>query len=134
VNTRRTCTIVIGADNGSALATADIAPQGRQCLVPAAAHVVEITVAADAGTPAVVVAKNHAGSLTDLSASLATAGSGGPACANAAGAGTSIDGVTTCAVQVTTTALAAGDWIETHSSASASTAKRMSISIAYTVD
>ena len=47
-NTRRTCMIEIGADNGSALATADIAPQGRQCFVPAAAHVVEITVAADA--------------------------------------------------------------------------------------
>ncbi len=133
-NTRRTCMILIGADNGSALAAADIAPQGRQCFVPAAAHVVEITVAADAGTPAVVVAKNHAGVVTDLSGSLATAASGGLACANTTGSGAGIDGTTACTVQVTTTALAAGDWLETHSSASASTAKRMSISITYTVD
>lgn len=134
VNTRRTCTIIIGADNGTALATADIAPQGRQCFIPAAATVVEITVAADAGTPAVVVAKNHAGSLTDLSASLATAAVGALACANAAGSGTGIDGVTTCSVQITATALAAGDWLETHTSASASTAKRMSIAITYVVN
>ena len=64
VNTRRTCAIVIGAENGAALGTADIAPQGRQCYIPAAATVVEIDVAADGGTPAVVVARNHAGTLT----------------------------------------------------------------------
>ncbi|MCU1234471.1 MAG: hypothetical protein JWP63_2438 [Candidatus Solibacter sp.] len=134
VNTRRTCMIVVGADNGTALAAADIAPQGRQCFVPAAAHVVEIGVTADAGTPAVVVARNHAGTLTDLSASLVTAGAGAPACANAAGTGAGIDGATTCSVQLTTTALAAGDWLETHSSVSAGTSKRMSIAITYTVD
>ncbi len=133
-NTRRTCTIVIGADNGPALSTADIAPQGRQCFVPAPAHVVEITVAADGGTPAVVVARNHAGILTDLSAPVASGASGVPGCANAAGSGTGIDGATTCGVQVTTAALGAGDWIETHTSGSASTAKRMTVSVTYTVD
>jgi hypothetical protein len=95
---------------------------------------VEITVGADAGTPSVIVAKNHLGTLTDLSAALATAPSGGLACANGTGSGTGIDGATTCTVQLTSGALAAGDWIETHSSASAGTAKRMSISITYTVD
>jgi hypothetical protein len=134
VNTRRTCMVLIGADNGSALTSADIAPQGRQCFIPAASHVVEITVAADGGTPAVVVAKNHAGVLTDLSGSLATAASGGLACANAAGTGVGIDGVTNCSTQITMTALGAGDWIETHTSASASTAKRMSIAVTYVVD
>jgi hypothetical protein len=96
--------------------------------------VVEITVAADGGTPAVVVAKNHAGALTDLSAPVATGASGVPGCANAAGSGAGIDGATTCGVQVTTAALGAGDWIETHTSGSASTAKRMTISVTYTVD
>uniref|UniRef100_Q02CC9 Uncharacterized protein n=1 Tax=Solibacter usitatus (strain Ellin6076) TaxID=234267 RepID=Q02CC9_SOLUE len=134
VNTRRTCMIVIGADNGPALATADIAPQARQCFIPAAAHVVEITVSADGGTPAVTAAKNHGGVLTDLSASLATGASGAPACANSSGSGLGLDGSTTCASQVTTAALAAGDWIETHTSATASTAKRMSIAVTYTVD
>jgi hypothetical protein len=133
-NARRACSIVIGADNGAALATADIAPQGRQCLIPAAATVVEIDVAADGGTPAVVVAKNHAGILTDLSASLATAVSGGLACANGAGSGLGIDGATTCSAALTMTSLSAGDWIETHTSAGASTAKRLSISVVYTVN
>jgi hypothetical protein len=133
-NARRVCSIVIGADNGVALATTDIAPQGRQCLIPAAATVVEIDVAADGGTPAVILARNHAGTLTDLSASLATASAGGLACANAGGTGAGMDGTTTCGVAITTPSLAAGDWIETHTSAGASTAKRMSISVVYTVN
>ena len=134
VNTRRTCMIVIGADNGPALATADIAPQARQCFIPAAAHVVEVTVSADSGTPAVTPAKNHAGVLTDLSASIATGALGASACANASGSGLGLDGATTCSAQVTNAALAAGDWIETRASATASTAKRVSIAVTYTVD
>jgi len=82
----------------------------------------------------VTLAKNHAGVVTDLSASLATAALGGPACANASGSGAGLDGATTCSAQVTTAALAAGDWIETHASATASTAKRVSIAVTYTVD
>jgi hypothetical protein len=134
VNTRRVCSIIVGADNGTALVTADIAPQGRQCFLPAAAHIVEIDVAADAGTPAVVVAVNHAGSLTSLNASLVTASSGGLACVNVAGSGFGIDGATTCGAALSATTAAAGDWFETRTSASASTAKRMSISIIYTID
>ena len=130
-NERHACSMVIGADNGAALSAADIAPQGRQCLIPAASTIIEIDVASDGGTPAVVVARNRAGTLADLSASLATAAAGGPACANASGSGKGVDGVTSCSTALSTTSLNAGDWIETHTSAGASTAKRVSISVIY---
>ncbi len=128
---KHVCYIIIGADNGDSLTTADIAPQGRQCFIPLASTVIEVTVSADAGVPAVVVAKNHAGTLTSLNTSLPTASAGAPACANVSG--NCIDG-TTPASTLSVTALAAGDWIETRTSATASTAKRMSISVTYSYD
>jgi hypothetical protein len=135
VTLRRTCAILIGADNASAaLGNTDIAPQGRQCFVPYAATVVEIEVAGDAGTPNVVVAKNHAGSLTDLlSGALATASAGAIACSNTGGS-TGLDGATTCSSTLQNTSLAAGDYIETHSATAGGTAKRMSIFVTYTVN
>jgi len=134
-NTRRTCTMVVGADNGPALGNADIGPQGRQCFVPAAATVVEITIAANNGTPSVLVRKNHAGTPTNLtSAAFATAASGGLACANAAGSGPGIDGATTCTTAIATTALAAGDWLELGSGTADGVASRMSINVTYTLN
>jgi hypothetical protein len=134
VNTRRTCMIIIGKDNGSSLANADVAPQGRQCYIPFAGTVVEVTVAADSGTPSVVVARNHAGTLTDLvSSALSTAASGGLACSNLGGT-TAIDGVTTCTNSIQNTSIAAGDWIETHTGTAGGTAKRLSIAVTYTVN
>src|SRR5262249_13496962 len=44
----RICSMVIGSDNGSALANADIGPQSDWCTVNAAATVVEVRVKADA--------------------------------------------------------------------------------------
>jgi len=130
----RTCAIIVGSDGGSALANTDIAPLGRQCFVPYAATVVEIEVAADGGTPNVIVAKNHAGTLTDLlSSALATAASGGIACSNSGGTA-GLDGTTTCSATLQNTSLAAGDYIETHSATAGGTAKRMSIFITFTVN
>jgi lysophospholipase L1-like esterase len=135
VNTRRTCGVVIGTDNGAALASADIGPQGRQCFVPAAATIVEITIAADSGVPSVLVRKNHAGTTTNLTAAaVATAASGGLVCANASGSGFGIDGATTCATALTATAIAAGDWLELASGTADGTAKRMSITVTYTIN
>jgi hypothetical protein len=134
VNTRRVCSIVVGSDNGPALADADLAPQGRQCFIPYAATVVEVTVAANAGTPNVAPAKNHAGSLSDfVSSALATAAAGGIACSNTGGT-TGIDGTTTCSGTLQNTSLAAGDWIELHSATAGGTAKRMTVSVTYTVN
>jgi hypothetical protein len=127
--------MVVGADNTSAaLADTDLGPQGRQCFVAEAATVVEVTVAADAGTPNIIPAKNHAGSASNLvSGALATASSGGIACSNTGGT-TGIDGATTCSNTLQNTSLAAGDWIQLTSGTAGGTAKRMSISVTYTVN
>jgi hypothetical protein len=134
-NTRRVCNITVGSESGAALANADLGPQSRQCFIPAAATIVEITVAADAGTPSVLIARNHAGTQSNLTASaLATAASGGVACANASGSGPGIDGATTCSAALTTTSLAAGDWLDLVSGTAGGTARRMSIAVTYTIN
>src|SRR5205807_6123121 len=55
----KTCMIVVGADNGTALVDLDLGPQRKICQVPYNATVTEIEVASDAGTPNVIVAKRH---------------------------------------------------------------------------
>lgn len=133
VNTRKTCTMVTGADNGSALADADLA-QGRQCFIAQPSTVVEVTVAGDAGTPNVIPGRNVAGSVANLvSSALATAASGGLACSKTT-AVTGIDGATTCASTLQNTALAAGSWISLVSGTAGGTAKRMSVAVTYLVD
>jgi len=135
VLTRRPCSIIVGSDDAAAaLADSNLGPQGRQCFVPFAATVVEITVAADAGTPNVIPRKNHAGSTSNLvSSALATASAGAIACSNTGGT-TGLDGATTCSATLQNTSLAAGDWIELGSGTAGGTAKRMSVSITYTVN
>ncbi len=130
---RRVCTIDVGADNAAvALVNADLGPQGRQCFIPSAATVLEITIAADAGTPTVLPARNRAGTLANLlSSALATASSGGLACSNVGGT-VGIDGATTCSGTLQNATLAAGDWLDLNTGATAGgTAKRMSISITW---
>jgi hypothetical protein len=68
MNTRRVCTIVVGADNGPTLADADIGPQGNECSILAASTVVEIAVRADGGTPSVLLRRDHLGTLTNIMA------------------------------------------------------------------
>jgi len=133
VNTRRTCTILIGADNGSALANTDLA-QPRWCYIPYAATVVEVMVAGDAGTPSVIVGRNHAGTVANLvSSALATGAIGALACSNTGGT-TGLDAATTCGATLQNTAIAAGDWLDLVSGTAGGTAKRMSISVTYTVN
>jgi len=135
VNTRKTCQIIIGADNGSALADADIGPQNDQCFVNGAATVVEVMVKADAGTPSALPRKTSVGASNTslLSGALATASAGARACSNTGGT-TSIDGSTTCTNTLTTTSLAVGDTLGVASGTAGGTAKRLSIFITYTVN
>lgn len=134
VNTRRTCTMVIGDDNGSALANADLGPQGRQCYIPYAATIVEVMIAADAGTPNVIVGRNRAGAIANLTSSaLSTAGAGGLACSNSAGTA-GFDGVTTCSATIQNTGINSGDWVQLVSGTAGGVAKRMSIAITYVVN
>ena len=129
--TRDTCSMFVGdTSNSSALANAQLGPQKRICFVPFSATVVEITVAADAGTPSVTVARNRAGTVANLTSSaLATAANGGIACSNANG-GTGLDGATTCSNTIQNTGLNPGDFIELNAG-SGSTAKAMSINVTF---
>lgn len=131
----KTCAIIVGSDDaGSALANTNLGPQGRLCFIPSGSTVVEIDVAADAGTPNVIPAKNHAGSASALvSGALATAASGGIACSNTGGT-TGLDGVTTCSGTLQNTTLAAGDYLQLTSGTAGGTAKRMSIFITWSVN
>lgn len=131
---RRTCMLVVGADNGLALTNSDLGPQGRQCFVPSSGTINEITVAGDAGTPNVIVGRNRAGSIVNLvSSALATAASGGLACSKTT-ATTGLDGATTCAATLQNTTLNAGDWLELVSGTAGGTAKRMSIAVTFTLN
>lgn len=131
---RRTCMIDIGTDNGIALANADLGPQGRQCFVAGGGTVVEVTVAANAGTPSVIPARNRASVLANfVSGALSTAGAGGIACSNVGGT-LGLDGATTCSATLQNTALNTGDWIDLVSGTAGGTAVRMSIAITWTVN
>ncbi len=133
VNTIRTCTIVVGADNGSVLVDADLA-QSQQCFVPFAATVTEITVFADAGTPNVLVQRKIAGSATALlSSALATASAGAIACSRPT-AVTGYDATTTCSATLQNTTIAAGSTLGLTSGTAGGAAKRMTVAISYTVN
>jgi hypothetical protein len=134
VNTRRVCDIAIGDASGSAITNAQLGPQKRMCYIPAAATIVEMDVAGDAGTPNVIVGKNHAGTISNIvSSALATASSGGIACSNTGGT-TGIDGATTCSSTLQNTSLAAGDYLDLVSGTAGGTAKLMTIHVIYTIN
>ena len=129
-----TCNLEFGQNNGPILADADISPQvPNRCYIPQGATVIEIMVTADAGTPSVLIAKNHLGTDTNLTLSaLATASSGGRACSSAAGGTSVIDGSTVCSATLTTTSSAAGDYFEPNGGTAGGTAKAFSAAITYT--
>jgi hypothetical protein len=135
VNTRRVCDIVIGdASASAALTNAQLGPQKRLCFIPAAATVQEVIVAADGGTPNIILARNVAGTVANLTSSaLATAASGGIACSKTS-AVTGIDGATTCSATLQNTALAAGSYIEAVSGTAGGTAKLLTAHVVYTID
>lgn len=131
---RHVCDMVVGDTTASALTNSQLGPQKRLCYIPAAATVVEMDVAADAGTPNVIVGKNTAGSILNIvSATLATAASGGIACSNTGGT-TGIDSATTCSATLQNTSLAAGAYLELVSGTAGGTAKLMTIHVIYTIN
>ena len=129
----QTCSMFFGdTSNSTAMSNAQLGPQKRICFVGVNATVIQVTVSADAGTPNIIVAKNHAGSVSNLvSSALSTAANGGVACSNANG-GSGLDGSTTCSNTIQNTSIVAGDFFETVSG-SASTAKAMQVHITYRV-
>lgn len=134
VNTRGACDIPVGDTTGSAITNGQLGPQSRICYMPAAATIVEMDVNADAGTPNVIVGKNHAGSITNIvSSALATAAAGGIACSNTGGT-TGINGATTCSATLQNTSLAAGDYLELVSGTAGGTAKFFVVHVIYTIN
>lgn len=144
VNTRRTCTMVVGSDNGAALADADIGPQSNQCFIPFAATVVEVDIQADAGTTSVIPRLRHCSAYTSnicstwstadfLSGALAAHTGGFPSCAKTT-AVAGLDGGTTCAGTLQNTAIAIGDWVELKSGTATGGTKRLTVSVIYLVN
>lgn len=139
----RTCMIVIGSDNGAALADADIGPQLKQCQIPVGATVIEIDAASDAGTPTVQIEKRvcnatpcNAGNETSsnlMSAVLTVAAGGGTSCSRVA-AVTCLDGQTTASATLQNESIVPGTWFGTVSGTAGGVAARLSIAIHYTVN
>lgn len=134
-NTRHSCDIPIGdQSSSSALASGQMGPQKRLCYIPAAATIVEMDVAADAGAPNIIVGRNRAGTIVNIvSSALATAGGGAIACSNVAGT-VGIDGATTCAATLQNTGLNAGDYLELVSGTAGGTAKLMTAHVLWVVN
>jgi len=128
---RRTCMLVIGADNGPALVDTDLGPQFDQCFVPSSATVEEITIKADAGVPSVIVHRRTSAGVSTalLSGALPTAASGGLACARISPATAGFAGVT-CSTTLQNTTVSGGEWFGL-TSGTASAAKRVSVAISY---
>lgn len=142
--TVRSCDVVVGDASGAVITNAQLGPQIKICQLPFAATVVEVDVAADGGTPNVIVAKRHCTAspcvvganetVSNLvSSALATASSGGTACSKS-GATAGVDTFTTCSATLQNTSVAAGDFIELVSGTAGGTAKLMTVHVIYTVN
>ena len=131
----RVCNIVAGADNGSVLASLDIAPQSFQCKIPRNATILEVNVHADAGTSSVIPGFVNPSSVVFnlTSGALATAAAGGEACSNVAG-GLGLDGVTTCSATLQNTSVVAGSYLQTISGTSAGSPHIFTASVVFTME
>jgi hypothetical protein len=132
---RRICEISIGdTSSSSVISNGQLGPQKRVCYIPAAATLLEMNVAADGGTPNVIVGRDTAGTIVNVvSSALATAASGGIACSNTGGT-TGLDGATTCSSTLQNTALAQGAYLELVSGTAGGTAKFMTIHLIYSIN
>jgi hypothetical protein len=130
--TYHSCDIYInGVSTGTAIVNAQLGPETRQCYVPFGATIIEMDVSADAGTPNIIIGKNHGGTISNIvSAALATAASGAIACSNSGGT-LGLDGATTCGATLQNTTLARGDYLQEVSGTAGGTAKAMSVHVIY---
>ncbi len=140
---RRSCIIDNDTQSVTVLTTAQIT--GR-CDAPAAAHLVEIRIRADTGTPSALLEKWHcsgftAGTCTGytktdlLSATLPAATGGFNACATTTISQTCIDGSTSSGtITISTAVLAAGDIINVKSAVITGSPTWVHIEAIYTID
>lgn len=143
VNTYVRCDLIIGDTTGSAVTDAQLGPQKHICKVPAAATVVEVEIASDAGSPSVIVGRGRcttftsgtcsAETIVNLTSSALAAASGFEKCSNTGGT-TGLDGGTTCSSTLQNTSLSAGDWLQLVSGTAGGTAKLVAAHVVYTVN
>lgn len=135
VNTQRTCMIEVG-DGTNTVVTSDYSPfiQGS-CTVEQASTIVEVNLQADAGTPSVLLERRRgAATLADLLSGALAANGTTVTCARSGTSATCYDGTTSSgSITTSNTSLNAGDRIEVKSG-TASTEKRLRITITYTVN
>lgn len=145
----KTCMMIVGADNGNALTSADVGPQGDQCYIPVASTIQEAAFAVDntSSTSTLQIRKRHCSTFTSgsctaftttniFSGSLtAAATANANACVMASSSQTCLDGTTSSgSIVLNTTSIAAGDYIEAASGTPDGTTKRMSIEVTMTVN
>jgi hypothetical protein len=129
----------IGADNGSALVTADITPQKSLGQFIVTGTLTTIIVKADAGASTIQLAYRHTGSTTNYTAAVMTPATvGGIAdkvvCANAAGTAINIDGVAVTCSTLATQTMTQGDSAETVGGTADGTTKRLEVTMIYTTN
>lgn len=113
MSTPRMCDMVIGTEDGSALTTANLAPQRFFCTIPATATLVEFRLDGDGGTPRVMPQKRSVGpaaSSTNLLANGLTGAGTSVRCTRAA-TGVGVDMRTNCGNTLSVTSLSPGDTI-----------------------
>ena len=122
---RRVCVLSLGAADFALL------PEKHGCPVEEDATLIELDVSADAGTPNIIVARNHAGTIANIvSGALATGSSGANACSAAVAQARPW---ATCVATLQNTSLAAGDALQLVSG-SASSAAKMSVFAVFVVN
>jgi hypothetical protein len=132
VKSPHSCDMAFGDTSASSVLTnAQLGPQVGICFIPAAATIVEIDVRADGGTPQIVIGRELAGTVLNLtSAALATGASGARACSKTT-ALTGLDASTTCSATLQNTALAVGTYLQAVSGTAGGTAKWMTVHVIY---
>lgn len=141
VGTPTPCRLSFGGDNAGPLVDSDLGPQTKMCRVNAAATISEVAIGADAGVPSIQLRKRHCSGFSSgtctgwtytniLSGALAAVTGGFDSCAKSSTGQTCIDGTTSSGtITVSSTAVAAGDYIEPVSGTAGGTAKTVSVTV-----
>jgi hypothetical protein len=125
--------MLFGNTNASSpLASGDLGPQKDMWLVPKGATVVEIDISGDAGASSIIVGRNRNGTVVNLvSSALATAASGGRACANTGGTASLFWSGVTCSATLQNTTLDLGDTLQAVSGTADGTTNYLAVHVIY---
>lgn len=125
----RMCSYRVGADNGVILVDTDLGPQGDTCTIPYAADAIEIGLKSDGGTPNVIVGRERAGAIVNMTSAVLAAAGATYTCSNVGGTVSKIDGTTTCSATLQNNSLNGGDSMVLVSGTAGGVAKRLTIKL-----